>query len=133
MRALWRECELIRPANDPDLDIDRKLANDPDHLIAADRGGPIIGSLMFGYDGPRGWLYHLGVKTELQRTGLGRALVRYAEHELGPAGWAKVNVQIGTTSLAAVDFYRRPGYQVDDVVSMGSRLVEDQHARTATR
>jgi ribosomal protein S18 acetylase RimI-like enzyme len=131
--ALWRECDLIRPANDPNLDIDRKLFKDPDHLIVADRQGAIVGSLMFGYDGHRGWLNYLAVRPDQQRRGLGRALVNCAEEELSTAGCAKVNLQIRTTNLGAVDFYRGLGYQVDDVVSMGRRLVEDHQARTAAR
>jgi ribosomal protein S18 acetylase RimI-like enzyme len=125
--ARWRECDLIRPVNDPDLDIDRKLSNDPDHLIVAELNGAVVGSLMFDYDGHRGWLNYLAVKPEHQGTGLGRALVTYAEHELGTAGCAKVNLQIRKSNLQAVEFYRRLGYLIDDVVSLGRRLIVDEH------
>jgi ribosomal protein S18 acetylase RimI-like enzyme len=123
--VLWRECDLIRAVNDPDLDIDRKLSNDPDGLVVAELHGAIVGSLMFGYEGHRGWLNYLAVKPEQQRTGVGRALVSYAEAVLGAAGCPKVNLQIRKSNLRAVDFYRRLGYLEDDVVSMGRRLVDD--------
>jgi ribosomal protein S18 acetylase RimI-like enzyme len=124
--ALWGECDLIRSVNDPDLDVDRKVSNDPGHFIVAELDGAIVGSLMFGYDGHRGWLNYLAVNPAHRRAGVGRALVRYAERELGALGCAKVNLQVRSTNASAVDFYRRLGYLDDDVVSMGKRLVGDQ-------
>jgi len=124
--ALWGECGLIRRVNDPDREIDRKLLHDPGHLIVAVIDGAVVGSVMFGYDGHRGWLNYLAVKPEHQRRGLGRALVGYAEHELAELGCAKVNLQIRRTNAGVVDFYLSLGYLVDDVISMGRRLVEDE-------
>ncbi|HXY45121.1 MAG TPA: GNAT family N-acetyltransferase [Acidimicrobiales bacterium] len=88
----------------------------------------VVGSVMFGYDGHRGWLNYLAVKPEHQRRGLGRALVGYAEHELAELGCAKVNLQIRRTNAGVVDFYLSLGYLVDDVISMGRRLVEDERS-----
>jgi len=53
---LWSACGLLRPWNNPDRDIDRKLAHDADGLIVAELDGRVIGSVMAGYDGHRGWV-----------------------------------------------------------------------------
>lgn len=122
---LWGLAELVRPWNDPDLDIDRKVAVDPEGFLVADVAGRIVGTVMAGYDGHRGWLNYLAVAPGTQGRGLGGRLVREAEQLLGRRGCAKVNLQIRTSNEAAVDFYRAIGYELDDVVSMGRRLVDD--------
>lgn len=127
--ALWSECGLIRPVNDPQRDIDRKLSSDPEHFVVGEVDGVVVASLMFGYEGHRGWLNYLAVKPKFQRIGLGRSLVSHAERELAALGCAKVNLQIRETNAGVVEFYRRLGYSVDEVISMGRRLVTDEHSR----
>ena len=87
---LWERCGLTRPWNDPHKDIARKLVVRPDLLVVAfaevgDEGaadGEIVGSVMVGYDGHRGWINYLAVAPEQQRRGLGRALMVEAETRL---------------------------------------------------
>ena len=92
--ALWHECGLTRPWNDPDGDIDRKLAHDAENLLVAVDGGALVGSLMVGYDGHRGWLNYLAVTPSRRGDGLGRLLVDEAETRLAGLGCAKVNLQV---------------------------------------
>jgi ribosomal protein S18 acetylase RimI-like enzyme len=77
---------------------------------------------MAGFDGVRGWIYHLAVASEYRRHGLATELVRAAETGLRELGCLKVSLQIRSTNLAAVAFYRSIGYQIEDRVSMGRRL-----------
>lgn len=123
---LWGRVELVRPWNDPDLDIDRKVGVDPEGFLVADLDGRVVGTVMAGYDGHRGWINYLAVDPGTQGRGLGGRLVREAEQLLGRRGCAKVNLQIRTSNETAVDFYRSIGYEFDDVVSMGRRLVDDE-------
>jgi ribosomal protein S18 acetylase RimI-like enzyme len=122
---LWSLCGLIRPWNDPYRDIDRKLAWDAPNLMVLEDAGELIGSVMVGYEGHRGWVNYLAVHPGHQRQGLGRLLMDEAERRLRELGCAKVNLQIRTSNEAAAEFYRRIGYAVDDVVSMGRRLEDD--------
>jgi len=124
--ALWQLGGLTRPWNDPDRDIDRKVAQDPDHLLVLEADDRLIGSVMVGYEGHRGWINYLVVHPDHRGRGLGRVLVNEAERRLGALGCPKVNLQVRSSNRSAVDFYRRIGYSVDDVVSMGRRLDADQ-------
>lgn len=125
---LWRRCDLVRPWNDADLDIDRKLAVDPGgFLVGVDpSSGDVVACVMAGYDGHRGWINYLAVDPDRQGTGAGRTIMVAAERLLAERGCPKVNLQIRTSNPDAITFYRRIGYVVDDVVSMGRRLVDDQ-------
>jgi ribosomal protein S18 acetylase RimI-like enzyme len=124
--ALWQECGLTRPWNDPHKDIQRKLAVRPEWFLVAEVEGRVVASVMAGYEGHRGWLNYLAVALEHQRKGLARALVAEAENLLKAAGCPKINLQIRSTNAQVIEFYRRIGYGVDDVVSMGKRLERDE-------
>lgn len=127
--SLWTSCGLTRPWNDPDADIDRKLAVADDMFLVATTGdGPspqVVGSVMSGYDGHRGWMNYLAVDPSMQGFGVGALLVAEAERRLGMLGCAKVNLQVRAENTAALGFYERLGYERDDVVSLGRRLVVD--------
>src|ERR1700677_4645155 len=124
--ALWQLGGLTRAWNDPDRDIDRKVAKDPDNLLVLEVDDRLIGSVMVGYDGHRGWINYLVVHPDHRGTGLGRVLMHEAERRLGALGCPKVNLQVRSSNRSAIAFYRRVGYSVDDVVSMGRRLEVDE-------
>jgi ribosomal protein S18 acetylase RimI-like enzyme len=124
--ALWQRCGLTRPWNDPHKDIRRKLAVRPDLFLVAETEGAVVGTVMGGYDGHRGWINYLGVDPACRRRGIGRALMDQAERLLRIEGCPKINLQVRTTNTAAIEFYRRIGYAMDDVVSFGKRLEKDE-------
>jgi ribosomal protein S18 acetylase RimI-like enzyme len=122
---LWRACRLTRDWNDPHKDIIRKVAVDDDLFLVGVVGGRIVGSVMAGYDGHRGWINYLAVHPDSQRSGFAALLMSEAERRLGARGCPKVNLQIRASNLDAVGFYDRVGYQPDDVLSFGKRLEHD--------
>ncbi|WP_206537644.1 GNAT family acetyltransferase [Ilumatobacter nonamiensis] len=88
----------------------------------------VVGSVMAGYDGHRGWINYLAVAPSCQSGGIGALLMRHAEHRLRSVGCPKVNLQVRTTNAAAAGFYRAIGFLEDDVISFGKRLVDDTAA-----
>jgi len=123
--ALWQQCGLTRPWNDPRKDIARKLKVDPALFIVGVERGAVIASAMGGYEGHRGWINYLAVHPDHQRRGLGRRLMQKLERDLLALGCPKINLQIRTSNLAATGFYQALGYVADDVVSLGKRLERD--------
>ncbi len=123
--TLWRECGLTRPQNDPKKDIARKLKVHPELFLVAEQDGRIVGSVMAGYEGHRGWINYLGVAPAHQRTGLGRRLMAEAERLLRAAGCPKINLQVRPDNPAAVTFYKRLGFAVEGAISLGKRLETD--------
>ena len=122
---LWRRCDLTRPQNDPHKDVARKLRVQPNLFLVATEGEAIVGTVMAGYDGHRGWINYLGVRPDHRGRGVGRALMAEAERLLREAGCPKINLQVRSTNTAVIAFYRAIGFAVDDVVSMGKRLEHD--------
>ena len=119
---LWRECSLVRTPNDPASDIDAKVAHDEGLFVALEES-QIVGSVMAGFEGHRGWINYLAVLPSRQRSGLGSALLQRAEGYLAGLGCEKINLQVRDSNLDVVAFYERAGYLHDAVVSLGKRLV----------
>ena len=90
--------------------------------------GRIVATAMVGYEGHRGWVNYLAVAPEQRRRGFARALMDEAERLLRQAGCPKINVQVRGSNDSALEFYRRLGYAVDDVVGLGKRLEHDEPA-----
>ena len=120
--AVWRACGLTHPNNDPRKDIARKLKVNPEMFLVCEMDGKIVGTVMIGYEGHRGWINYLGVLPEYQGQGLGRELMDRAEAKLVERGCAKINLQIRATNTKVIRFYKGIGFKVDEVVSMGKRL-----------
>ena len=123
--ALWRECGLVRPWNDPVQDIRRKLGMQRDLFLVGSMDGRLVATIMVGYEGHRGWVNYLAVAADCRRKGFGRVLMDEAESRLRSLGCPKINLQIRRSNAGVAAFYRSIGYAEDDVVSMGKRLIED--------
>jgi ribosomal protein S18 acetylase RimI-like enzyme len=87
--------------------------------------GQVVGTVMAGYDGHRGWVNYLAVHPAWQGRGLGRALMDEAEERLAGLGCAKINLQVRDENEAARGFYEAIGYRLEPIVSFGKRLVSD--------
>ena len=122
---LWDRCGLLRPWNDPVKDIGRKLRVNSDWLLVAIIRNKVVGSVMIGYEGHRGWINYLAVDPSLRRQGIGRRLMEQAEEILRKAGCPKINLQVRSENKQAADFYADLGYLRDDVISFGKRLDPD--------
>ena len=107
------------PRNDPKRAICRKLAVGDGLLLVAERGGRIVGTVMAGYDGVRGWIYSLAVAEDARRQGIGRSLLEEAEQKLRDKGCDKINLQVLAENSELVEFYNKCGFHVEDRISMG--------------
>ena len=124
--ALWRDCGLVVPHNNPKRDIERKLRVNPELFLVGELDGHIIASCMAGYEGHRGWINYLAVHPEHQRQGHAREIMQYAESLLRAAGCPKINLQVRSTNAAVIAFYEQLGFTTDAVTSLGKRLEHDQ-------
>lgn len=124
--TLWERCDLLRPWNDPERDIERKLNHDPDLFLVAVVGGEIVGSIMGGYDGHRGYAYYLGVHPDYRERGFANALVNRLEKKLIARGCPKINLLVREENASVVGFCEKLNYEVQDTMPLGKRLIEDR-------
>lgn len=121
--ALWDEVFADDPPrNDPPAVIQRKLRVQRELFLVGEVGGAVVGTVIGGYDGYRGWIYHLAVDPANRRQGYGSDLVRAAEARMRARGCIKVNLQVRARNAGVVRFYEALGYGTEDLVSMGRLL-----------
>lgn len=122
--ALWHEAGLTRPWNDPVADLDRALAGPASTVLAVLDGQRLLGTVMLGHDGHRGWVYYLAVAADARRRGIGTGLVRACEAWLVERDIPKLQLMIRNDNTSAQAFYAPLGYELVDVTVLGRRLDE---------
>ena len=121
--ALWQECGLTRPWNDPVLDLQRALAGPSSTVLAeVSSSGDLLGTAMVGHDGHRGWVYYLAVSPAAQRSGLGRLLMAACEGWVTERGIPKLMLMVRATNTEVLGFYEQLGYVVEDAAVLSRRL-----------
>ena len=98
------------------------MARDPDLFLVAVDDDRVIGTVMGGYDGHRGWIYSMAVDERERHRGVGSVLMDEIEKSLRALGCLKVNLQVVPSNSGVINFYERLGFSVEDRISMGKRL-----------
>lgn len=123
--ALWDKVfEYKNAHNSAEGAIQRKQEFGDGLFYVATHRGQVIGTVMLGWDGHRGWIYSLAVDPDFQKRGLGSDLIRHSEKILREKGCPKINLQILSKNSDVVAFYQSLGYVVEERISMGKRLAE---------
>lgn len=112
--------------NAPGLVIDKKLSFGDDLFFVALNDDQVIGTIMAGYDGHRGWIYSLAVLPTYRGRGTGTALLSVAEKALSELGCLKINLQILESNGPVEAFYLKSGYKTEKRISMGKRLNDSE-------
>ena len=128
--GLWEAIFGYQEAhNSPSVVIDKKLAVDDQLFFVAMIGDVVVGTIMAGYDGHRGWIYSVAVSPSHRNQGIGSGLVSHAEDALTSKGAVKINLQIMEGNESVAGFYSSLGYSVEKRVSMGKRISENVPGR----
>jgi ribosomal protein S18 acetylase RimI-like enzyme len=111
--------------NAPNLTIDKKVAVGDGLFFVAEVGEKVVGTVMAGYDGHRGWIYSVAVLPEYRNRGVGTQLMRHAEERLTLLGCLKINLQILNGNDGVQAFYQKLGYEPEQRISMGKKIPEN--------
>src|SRR5665213_1043482 len=104
--ALWETVFAYQAAhNKPSLAIDKKIEVGDQLFFVAIADQAVIGAIMAGYDGHRGWIYSLAVASAHRRQGLGSLLMTHAERALVSKGCVKINLLILADNQSVAAFY----------------------------
>jgi len=123
VRDLWQTAGLTLRPGDELEDVKLKLQRDPELFLVAEQNDEIVGSIIGGWDGRRGWIYHLAVKPQYQRKRTGANLVQEVEKRLLAKGAKKVNAQVYKWNERSSEFFKAIGYEAQpDLIMIGKRL-----------
>jgi len=120
---LWREAfPGDQPWNIAASAIAEKIRFQPDLMLVALDGSEVVGSVMAGYEGHRGWISRIAVLRSHRNCGVGRDLLIEAERRLAALGCIKVNLQVVEDNSPTVEFYEKSGYRIEPRISMSKHL-----------
>ena len=122
--ALWTACGLTEPWNDPFGDFDKALETPTSTILGLKQDRALIGTVMAGYDGHRGWLYYVAVLPAQQGKDYGRQLVEAGEAWLLTQNAPKIQLMVRNTNSDVLGFYDALGYKDDDVVVLSKRFTK---------
>lgn len=123
---LWSSIERgVRVGrSDTPTEIEKKIARDPDLFLVAECENKIIGSVIGGYDGRRGMVYHLAVNTEFRGQGIGSQLMDEVESRLRDKGCLKCYLLLAGDNYEVGSYYQERGWQhMTDVHLYGKNLL----------
>lgn len=120
--AIWSECGLVTPQNNPVIDFNLALSTPTSTVLILENDELMMGAAIVGFDGHRGWYYYLGIKPDYQKLGNGRTLVSAAEDWLKKQGAPKAMLMVRHTNSAVIEFYEKLGYKVEDTSVLGKRF-----------
>ena len=124
VRRLWETCEGVglNDADRPEA-LRRYLARNPGMSFVAIDAEQVVGTVLCGHDGRRGYLNHLAVRPEFRRRGLARQLVGHCLAALEREGIAKCHLFIFGTNQEGRRFWRRIGWQLRGDLAVASRVL----------
>jgi GNAT superfamily N-acetyltransferase len=124
VRALWERCGIrIRPGDD-DMSLGALAARNRGLCIVGCEGERIVATALAGFDGRRGWLYHVATDPEMRRRGIGTRMVHAIEQGLRAMGCKKLNLIVWKGEEDAVRFWEAIGYALEPTVEYSKRLLE---------
>ncbi len=126
--ALWNNTEsmLLREA-DSKVNIGRYLKRNEGLSFVARNENRIVGAVLVGTDGRRGYLQHLAVDSSMRGQGVGKALIAHSVAALREQGVGKTHLFVANDNLNAQQFYDYLGWQPRDEVRMFSFNASDNH------
>lgn len=122
--ALW---ELVFPGEtgrrDAGMTVDLKQTVQSDLFFVALCDERLIGTILAGFDGVRGWVHRVAVHEDHRRQGIAARLMTRAEAGLKAIGCPKLNLQVRGSNQEVIAFYKALGYDVEDRISLGKPLI----------
>ena len=125
MERLWNSIEkgVSLGRSDTSEEIQKKLERDPDLFLVAEEDGQIIGTVIGGFDGRRGLLYHLAVAASFRRRGIGSRLIEEVETRMRAKGCMRCYLLVTTDNPEGMAYYEKHGWErMDYVVPFAKNL-----------
>jgi N-acetylglutamate synthase len=118
---LWKRVEGLDVAEGDDREnIRRFLKQNAGLSRVAAEGSTIVGAVLCGHDGRRGYIYHLAVDPKCQGRGLGKRLIDECLAGLKRVGLERANILVAKDNPRGLEFWRRSGWEdLDGAAAMG--------------
>lgn len=123
--ALWKRCEGVGLSDaDSKENIGLCLDRNPGMSFIAEIDNEIVGVVLAGHDGRRGYLHHLAVSPDFRRKGIGSLLVKNSLSKLKDQGILKCHIMLFNNNSAGLEFWESIGWSYRDDICIMSKTVD---------
>ena len=109
--------------SDAPKEIEKKLLRDPELFLVAETNGSLIGTIIGGYDGRRGFIYHLAVAAAYREQGIGTRLMEEVERRLVGIGCIRCYLFVNNDNTEVKGFYEKHGWELLPVTPYAKDLI----------
>ena len=125
VNSLWQQCDGIGLSDADSRDNIRAYLNrNPGMSFVARDNGTIVGAILSGHDGRRGYIHHLAVSAHYRRQGLDFRLVEKSLSVLQAAGIRKCHIFIFNNNASGIEFWKDIGWTQRANISVISKIIE---------
>ncbi len=127
--ALWQSISGfgLRSIDDSKEGIEKFLKRNPNTSVVAVSDGEIVGSVLCGHDGRTGYMYHVCVKKEMRRHGIGKEMVVRAMRMLSDEGINKVSLLAFRDNAGGNAFWHRVGWKEREDVNFYDFVLNEEN------
>ena len=129
VHALWMTIKRfsIRSIDDSRKGVQKFIERNPDTSVVAEEGDSIVGAILCGHDGRRGCLYHVCVRKDMRRHGIGRAMTTAAMKSLQDEGINKVELVAFKKNEVGNRFWHGVGWELRDDLNRYEFVLNDEN------
>jgi N-acetylglutamate synthase len=123
--GLWQQCEGVGLSSADSKECIRSyLERNPGMSFVAAMGAKVVGAVLAGHDGRRGYIHHLAIHPAHRRKSLGCQLVDRCLAVLAEAGIQKCHIFIFNENTDGIDFWKSIGWIHRSDISIVSKNIE---------
>ena len=108
---IWSNTENLGLSNaDSQINLEIFLNRNPGLSFVAESNDRIIGTILGGHDGRRGFIYHLAVDKDFRNQGIGKLLVTHCLDVIASLGIERCHIHVYANNQAGIDFWQKYGW-----------------------
>ena len=126
VRLVWKESGIELSFSDSDNELHCMLERNPRYCFVLENGNNIIGGVLGGFDGRRGWIHHLAIHPDYQQKGYGKMLLDKLISVFEEDKIVKLKLEILESNKEVINFYKHLGWDMrPELTTMSLNLPRD--------
>ena len=123
VRAVWIASGIELTTSDEYSELLRMIRRNPDYCFVLEVENELIGAVLGGYDGRRGWIHHLAVHPAHQKKGYGKLLLNEVIDSFERDKIVKIKLEVLESNNKVIEFYKMQGWDLrSEITTMSMNL-----------
>lgn len=126
VKRLWIKSGLILTLSDKKDELKILADNQGNQFFIAEQNSQMIGTIICAFDGRRGYIHHVAVKSDQQNKGIGKLIMKHAMEYYNAKKVVKVHLMIERSNAKVVEYYLKLGWKVRDDLFLMTKILRDE-------